>query len=177
MVRERRRDRRVPLDREALDGDRERQHHGRGRGEVDAYRCTHVGVGPELALVERPRGHADERPGDDEQAGERRRTVDRTRPDDERNPRHADRNTDFLPHAQALVQPARDDDSGEERLQGEDQCRDARRQAPALRVVAAAEVAGVAEQAGDRDVPHCAAVFGQRARRPKARIATTRAML
>jgi hypothetical protein len=64
----------------------------------------------------------------------------------------ADADADLLQRTESLVQPARDDHRGQQRLQREHERRHPCRQAPALRVVAAAEVAGVAEQPGDGDV-------------------------
>ena len=61
VVRQRSRDRRIPGDRESLDDDAERQHHERGRREMDADGGTQVAARAELALVQRPGGHAEQR--------------------------------------------------------------------------------------------------------------------
>ena len=160
-----------------FDGDAERQHHERGRREMDADGGAQVDAGAELALVQRAGGDAGERPGDREQAGDRCRARLRALADDERDAGQADRDAHLLQRAQPLVQPARDDHRRQQRLQGEDERRHAGREAPALRVVAAAEVAGVAEQPGDGDVaPVLRRAVGQRARKPNATRATTNAI-
>jgi hypothetical protein len=119
---------------------------------MDADGGTQVSDGAELTLVERPRGDAQQRPDDSQDARDRRRFDPGALADDERDAGEANADADLVQGAEALVQPARDDRRGEERLHCENQRGHSRRQAPALGVVAAAEIAGVAEQAGDGDV-------------------------
>ena len=144
----------VPVDREAFDGNAERQHHERGRGEVDADRRAQVAVGAELALVERARGDADAAPRRRRAGWQRDRARRRPRvADDERDAGRDRRATPSFCSADSRSCSQRETISAvSSGCSARIERGDPGRQAPALRVVAAAEVAGVAEQAGDRDV-------------------------
>ena len=165
-------------DREAFDRDAERQHHRRGRREVDADRRAQVDcrrrTGAGTACRRSRRASAQTTASE---AGARRRAGVDACADDQRDAGEADADAELLRGAEPLVQPARHDHRREQRLQREDQRRHAGRQAPALRVVAAAEVAGVAEQAGDGDVAPLARASSASARAGRRRAsATTKAM-
>ncbi len=119
---------------------------------MDAHRRAQVGIGAELALIERSRRHAEERPGD----GEERRRGDGAAVDPVRHHQHdagqPDQDAELLRARQAHVQPDGDHHRGQQGLQGQDQRRHAGREPPALGIVAAAQIAGMRQQSGQGDM-------------------------